>query len=151
MRHVFRLSAAGSPEIEVDQSQLVGLRVAVDGRPLQRLREGGRPAWRIPLADGSGVRVRFGGQLTGLQAILDDGTVIQLERRLRLWELVLAVLPFGLFGVTGVTGGVFGLVAVLVDLRLLRMAWSGPVRIAACLAALAVALVASIPLASLFA
>jgi hypothetical protein len=151
MRHVFRLSDAGSPEIAVDQSQLVGLRVAVDGQPLQRLREGGRPAWQIPLADGSRVRVRFGGQLTGLQAILDDGTVIQIERRLRLWELVLAVLPFGLFGVTGVAGGVFGLVAVLVDLRLLRMAWSGPVRILACLTALAVALVASIPLAPLFA
>ncbi len=151
MRHVFRLPVPGSPEIEVDQSQLVGLRVSVDGRRLPRLREGGRPAWRIPLRGGSNARVRFAGQLTGLQAILDDGTVIQVERRLAVWELVLVVLPFGLLGLTGVPGGILGLVAVVANLRLLRMARSSPIRAAACLLTFAIALLASIPLAPLFA
>jgi hypothetical protein len=143
MRHTFRLPDPGSPQITVDHSQLTGLHVTVDGQPLPRLREAGRPAWRIPLADGSSRRVAFGGQLTGLQAILDDGRTIQIERRLALWELVLAVLPFGLLGLTGIAGGLLGLVAVMANLRVVRETWPLPIRVLAALGTLLVAGVVS--------
>ncbi len=133
MIHVFRLPEPGSPEISVDHSQLIGLRVSVAGERLPRLRERGRPAWSIPMADGTTRRVSFGGQMTGLQAIVDDGPTIQLERRLAIWELILAALPFGLIGLTGLAGGVVGLFAVVVDLRLLRMSWPLLVRVLATL------------------
>jgi hypothetical protein len=136
MRHTFRLPDPGSPEITVDASPFTGLHVEVDGRRLTRLREGGPPAWRIPMADGSTRRVAFGGQLTGLQAILEDGSTIQIERRLALWELVLAAIPFGLLGLTGIAGGVLGLFAVIANLRILREPWPLPVRLLGTMATL---------------
>jgi hypothetical protein len=139
MRRTFRLPEPGSPEITVDHSQLTGLHVLVDGRSLDRLREAGRPAWRIPLSDGSTRRVAFGGQLTGLQAILEDGRTIQIERRLAAWELILAVLPFGLLGLTGISGGLLGLIAVLANLRILRLPWPLVARICAAVGTLLVA------------
>ena len=139
MRHTFRLPEAGSPEITVDSSQVTGLSVSADGQRLSRLREGGRPAWRIPMADGSTRRVAFAGQLTGLHAIVDGGPVIQLERRFALWEIVLAVLPFGLVGLTGIPGGVLGLVAIVANLRILRMPWPAAIRVLATILTLATA------------
>ena len=143
MLHVFRLPEPGSPEITVDQSQLAGLRVSVGGERLPRLRERGRPAWRIPMADGTTRRVAFAGQMTGLHAIVEGGSTIQLERRLAIWELILAVLPFGLLGLTGIAGGLIGLVAVVANLRILRMPWPLAVRVAAALGTFVVALVVS--------
>jgi hypothetical protein len=148
MRHTFRLPEPGSPEITVDHSQLTGLHVSVDGRPLERLREGGRPAWRIPLSDGSTRRVAFGGQLMGLQAILDDGRTVQIERRLAAWELILAVLPFGLLGLTGIAGGLVGLVAVVANVRILREPWPLIARILGALGTLVVAGVVSAVIAT---
>ena len=143
MLHSFRLPDPGSPEIVVDQSQITGLRVSVGGERLPRLRERGRPAWQIPMADGTTRRVVFAGQMTGLQAIVEDGPTIQLERRLRTWELIVAVLPFGLLGLTGIVGGLLGLVAVVANLRILRLPWPIAVRIAATLGTFVVALVVS--------
>ena len=144
MRHTFRLPEPGSPEITVDNSQLTGLSVYLDGEKISRLRERGRPAWTIPMADRSTRRVSFGGRLTGLQAIIDDGaTTIELERRLRLWEIILAFVPFGLLGLTGVAGGICGLAAIVVNLQLVRMPWPTAARIAAMVASLAVAFAAS--------
>ena len=143
MRHTFRLSEPGSPEIVVDQSQLTGLSVYADGVRLSRLRERGAPSWRIPMPDGTTRRVSIGGQMRGLQAIVEGDGVIQLERRLSLWELILAVLPFGLLGVTGIPGGILGLIAVLVNLHILRLPWPLPLRIVATLGTLILAGVAS--------
>jgi hypothetical protein len=143
MRHAFRLPEPGSPEIVVDQSQLTGLSVFADGERLPRLRERGAPSWRIPMADGTTRRVRLGGQMRGLQAIVDDDGVIQLERRLTLWELILAVLPFGLLGLTGIPGGVLGLIAILANLRILRLPWSASARVLATLVTLVLAGVGS--------
>ncbi len=81
----------------------------------------------------------FGGQLTGLQAILDDGRTIEIERRLAAWELVLAVLPFGLLGLTGLAGGLLGLVAVVANLRILREPWPLVARILGAVGSLVVA------------
>lgn len=139
MRHTFRLPEPGSPEITVDHSQLTGLHVFVDGQPLERLREGGRPVWRIPHSDGSTRRVAFSGQLTGLQAILDDGRTIEIERRFAVWELVLAVLPFGLLGLTGIAGGLLGLVALVANLQILREPWPLLARILGAVGTLVVA------------
>jgi hypothetical protein len=143
MRHTFRLPEPGSPEISVDNSQVTGLRVSIDGQRAARLRERGRPAWLVPMADGSTRRVSFAGAFTGLRAIVDDGPTIALERPFALWELVLAVLPFGLLGLTGVAGGVVGLVAILANLRLLRLPWPAAGRALAALACLGVAFAAS--------
>jgi hypothetical protein len=143
MRHTFRLSEPGSPEIVVDQSQITGLSVYADGVRLPRLRERGAPSWRIPMADGATRRISIGGQMRGLEAIVEGDGVIQLERRLELWELILAVLPFGLLGVTGIPGGVLGLIAILVNLRILRLPRPLPLRVLATLGMLVVAGVAS--------
>ncbi len=146
MRHTFRLPGQDGPEVSVDHSQFTGLRVYAAGEPIARLRQGGRPAYAIPASDGSTRTVRFAGQLTGLQAIADDGTTIQLERRLTLWELVLTLLPFGLVGVAGLVGGVAGLVAVLANLRIARQPWPTATRVAAALASLVAAALASLVL-----
>ncbi len=86
---------------------------------------------------------RFAGAFTGLRAIVDAGPTIVLERPFALWELILAVLPFGLLGLTGVAGGVLGLVGILVNLRILRLPWPAPARALGALGCLAVAFVVS--------
>lgn len=136
MRHTFRLPEPGSPEIVVDQSQLTGLAVYVDGVRLSRLRERGAPSWQISLADGTTRRISIGGQMRGLQAVIEGDGIIQLERRLEIWELILAVLPFGLLGLTGIPGGILGLIAILVNLRIFRLPWPLPVRVLATLGTL---------------
>jgi hypothetical protein len=143
MRHTFRLPDPDSPEIVVDQSQLTGLGVYIDGARLSRLRERGAPSWQIPMADGSTRRISIGGQMRGLQVVIEGDGIIQLERRLALWELILAVLPFGLLGLTGIPGGVLGLIAILVNLRVLRLPWPLPVRVLATMGTLVLAGVAS--------
>jgi hypothetical protein len=143
VRHTFRLPEPGSPEITVDNSQLTGLRVSIDGRRAPRLRERGRPAWLVPMADGSTRRISFAGAFTGLRAIVDAGPTIVLERPFALWELILAVLPFGLLGLTGVAGGVLGLIAILANLQILRQPWPVAARVLGALGCLAVAFVAS--------
>ena len=149
MRHTFRLPEPGSPEISVDNSQLTGLRVSIDGQRVPRLRERGRPAWLVPMADGSTRRLSFAGAFIGLHAIVDGGPTIELERRLTLWELFLAVLPTSLLGLTGVAGGIVGLVAILVNLVILRRPWPAIVRALGTLASFAVALVVSYGIALL--
>jgi hypothetical protein len=150
MRHTFRLPEPGSPEITVNNSQLTGISVEVDGEQVPRLRERGRPAWRIRMDDGSFRRVSFGGRLTGLQAIVEDGsTTIDLERRLSLWEVVLAFIPFGLLGVTGVTGGICGLLAIVVNLQVVRLPWPTVARVLGMLLSLVVAFAVSYALAGL--
>lgn len=144
MRHTFRLPGPDGPEVSVDHSPFTGLRVYAGGEPIARLRQGGRPAYAIPTSDGSTRTVRFAGQMTGLQALVDDGTTIQLERRLSLWELVLTLLPFGLVGVAGIVGGLAGLVAVLANLRIARQPWPPAARAVAALASLAIAALASL-------
>ena len=148
MHHAFRLSEPGSPEITVDHSQLTGLRVSVAGERLPRLRQGGRPAFTIPMADGTTRQISIGGQLTGLQVYVDDGTTIALERKLSLWELVLVVLPIGLLGVAGLAGGLTGLIAIGANLRLVRMPWSPVVRVVAMIVSLLLALAASVLVAA---
>ena len=143
MRHTFRLPESGSPEITVDNSQITGLRVSIDGRRAPRLRERGRPAWLVPMADGSTRRVSFAGAFTGLRAVVDDGPTIELERRLALWELVLTVLPFGLLGLTGVAGGVLGLIAIVANLQIMRLSWPAVARALGALGSLAIAFVVS--------
>jgi len=147
VRHAFRLPEPGSPDIEVDNSQFTGLKVWIDGVRQPRLRVRGRPTWAVPMADGSSHRVTFSGTMTGLRAVVDDDQVIQIERRLSLWELVLLVLPISLVGLTGIVGGVCGVVAIVANLRLLRMPWPTPVRIAAAVGAFALAAIVSYPIA----
>ncbi|HEY3522764.1 MAG TPA: hypothetical protein VGK63_03585 [Candidatus Limnocylindrales bacterium] len=122
----FRLHEPGSPEITVTPDLFRGPRVALDGVPAPPARDGLALYWPIPMADGTERRLRLTGQLVGLQAIV-DGTSYPVERRLALWELVLAVVPIGLVpalvGPIGLlTGGIatgltFGL------FRLPRAAW----------------------------
>jgi hypothetical protein len=147
VRHAFRLPEPGSPEVEVDNNQFTGFRVWIDGVRQPRLRVRGRPTWAIPMAGGTTRRVTFAGAMTGLRAIVDDDQVIELERRFSLWELVLALAPISLVGFTGVAGGVCGVLAIVANLRLLRMPWPTPVRIAAALGTFALAAAVSYPIA----
>ena len=142
MRHSFRLAGAGSPEVVVDNSQLTGLKVFADGERLSRLRQRGRPTWQVTMADGTTHRVGFSGTMTGLRAIVDDGQVIELERRLAPWELILAVLPIGLVGIGGAVGLAAGAIGVLANLTVARQPWPVAVRVVASLGVLAAAAVA---------
>lgn len=106
----FRLPERGSPEITVIPDLFRGPRVEVDGQPVPRAREAVRLYWPVRMADGSVRRLFLAGQLTGLRAIV-DGREYPIERRLRGWEVVLAVVPIGLVpflvGALGLlTGGV---------------------------------------------
>ena len=126
----FRLREPGSPDITVTPDLLRGPRVAVDGRPITPRREGIALYWPIAMADGTERRLRLTGQLVGLRAIV-DGVDYRIERRLTVWELVLAVLPIGL--VPTLVGG-FGLltggVATGISFALFRRPWPLGARIA---------------------
>ncbi len=142
MRHAFRLPGPGSPEIVVENSQLTGLKVFSDGQRLPRLRQRGRPTWQVSMADGTAHLLRFSGTMTGLRAVVDDGQIIELERRLAAWELVLVALPIGLVGVGGAIGGAAGAIGVVVNLWAARRPWPAALRIATSLGVLAAAAVA---------
>ena len=143
LRHTFRLPEPGSPEITVANSQLLLPRVWIDGKPAPRQRQRGRPAWLVPMADGSTHQLSFAGSFTGFRAIVDGEQTIELERRFAIWELVLAVLPASLIGLTGIAGGVLGLVAILANRTILRQPWPTAVRILGTLVSLAVAFAVS--------
>lgn len=142
MRHSFRLPEPGSPEVVVENSQLIGLKVFADGERLPRLRQRGRPTWQVTMADGTTHRLGFSGTMTGLRAIVDDERVIELERRLAPWELILAVLPIGLVGIGGAIGGAAGAIGVVVNLSVARRPWPVALRVVASLGVLAAAAVA---------
>ncbi len=141
MRHSFRLPGPGSPEIVVENSQLTGLKVFADGERLPRLRQRGRPMWQVTMADGTTHRLGFSGTMTGLRAIVDDERVVELERRLAPWELILAVLPIGLVGIGGAAGGAAGAIGVVVNLSVARRPWPVVLRVVASLGVLAAAAV----------
>ena len=137
MRHTLKLPGRGDPDIVVESGLMRIPSVFVDGREVDRVTERGRAFWPIPLPEGGEKRLYIRNSLTGLRGAV-DGTVIPLERQLRIWEVVLALLPFGLVGL-GLPGGALGLVASAVNLRLMRRPWSTMGRILAVLAVLAIA------------
>jgi hypothetical protein len=134
----FRLAAAGSPEITVESSMVRGVRVSVDGRPVPRSRERGRPYWSIPLAGGGERRLFVTGTVTGLRALTGDED-IPLERRLAWWELLLAFLPLTLVTVGGLIGGLVGGAGTIVGLWVMRRPWPPAARAIAGLAVFALA------------
>lgn len=137
MRHAIRLPGENGPDVVIEHHLFRIPEVFVDGRPVERLKDRGRPYWPIPTAGGRDRRLFLRSSLTGLRAAV-DGTIIPLERRLALWELVLALLPFGLVSF-GAVGGIVGLVAWTVNLRIIRRQWPAAVRAAAVLGVLVAA------------
>lgn len=126
----------------MDNSQLTGLKVFADGQRLPRLRQAGRPTWQVATADGTIHRLGFSGAMTGLRALVDEEQVIELERRLAPWELILAVLPIGLVGIGGAAGGAAGAIGVVVNLSVARRPWPAVLRVVASLGVVAVAAIA---------
>jgi hypothetical protein len=138
----FRLPDAGSPEIAVAPDLLRGPSVEVDGRAVERRRDGLRIYWPIALADGSERRLFLAGQLTGLRAIV-DGREYPVEPRLPAWQLVLAVVPIGIVTfLVGVIGLLTGGLATGASFVIFRRPWPVVVRVAAWAVALVVAVVA---------
>jgi hypothetical protein len=136
----FRLPEPGSPDISVTPDLLRGPRVAVDGRPIERRRDGPRVYWPVRLAGGVERRLFLAGHLTGLRAIV-DGTEYPIERRLAPWEVALSVVPIGLVpllvGAIGLLTG--GLVAGL-SFALFRAPWPLVARLGAWAAGVAAAI-----------
>ena len=124
--------------------------MSVAGERLPRLRQGGRPAFTIPMADGTTRQISIGGQLTGLQVYVDDGTTIPLERKLQ----PLGARPGRPADRPPRRGRAepadsAGLIAIGANLRLVRMPWPPAVRLVALIVSLLVALAASVVLANL--
>lgn len=115
---------------------LRGVRVLVDGRPVTRRRDRGRPYWPITFADGEERSLYVTGTVTGLRAVTADEE-IPLERRLAWWELLLAFLPLGLITIGGLIGGVAGGAGMVAALWAMRRPWPTAARVTAALAALA--------------
>lgn len=127
METSFRIPGTLGPEITVTRSLLGNVKVLVDGQKAQR-RGWWRPTYLIPMADGSTKELRVTGQWIGLKAIV-DGNEIEIERRLRPWEIALTFLPFVLV-VGGLIGGFFGATAWAINARLARSDVRAPIRAA---------------------
>jgi hypothetical protein len=146
-----RLPDTGSPEIAITPDLLRGPRVEVDGRAVERRRDGLRIYWPIALADGSERQLFLAGQLTGLRAIV-DGREYPVEPRLAAWELVLAVAPIGLVTfLVGVVGLLTGGLATGASFVIFRRPWPLVARIVAWAIALGIAVVAGAAAAPLVA
>jgi hypothetical protein len=146
MGHRLELPGGRGPEIVVVSGNLAMPEVFVDGQPVARVREAGHTYWPIPTRGGGTKRLYIRNSLTGLRAAV-DGTVIPLERQLSYWEVIVALLPFGLIGLgmagsgAGIVGGAVGIVASGVNLRLMRRPWPVLGRVLAVLAVFGVATV----------
>jgi hypothetical protein len=114
------------PKIVVRRSMLGGVTVEADGQPVKR-RRGRTLTYEIPLTDGTTRAIELKGQYAGLRAVV-DGTELPLEPKLRTWELLLVVLPFGLV-VGGAIGGVIGAIGMVVNSVLVRTSARTPVRV----------------------
>jgi hypothetical protein len=135
--HSFTLPGTSAPVVVVDHRFMRIPQVFVAGQEVERQRDRGRPYWPIPTPGGE-KQLFIHGSITGLQGAV-DGQLILIEPRLRLWELIVALLPFALVGL-GLIGGALGLVASAIDLRLVRRPWPTAVRVAAVLGVFLVAL-----------
>ncbi|HET7026239.1 MAG TPA: hypothetical protein VFI28_00960 [Candidatus Limnocylindrales bacterium] len=126
----FRIDAAGSPEVTVVPDLVRGPRVLVDGRRVERRRDGLRVYWPVTLADGSERRLFLAGHMTGLRAIV-DGVEYPIERHLVAWELVLAVVPIGVLSLLlGSIGAILGGLVTGLAFGIFRAPWPAPLRVA---------------------
>jgi hypothetical protein len=126
MDTTFRIPGTLGPEISVRRSWLGSIRALVDGQKAQRRRSRGL-TYLIPMSDGSTKELRLTGQWTGLRAIV-DGNEIEIERRLRRWEIALTFLPLGLIVLGGLIGALFGSGAAAINARLARSTLRAPIR-----------------------
>jgi hypothetical protein len=136
--HVIVLPGTEGPEITI-RTRAVGFPdVFVAGREIEEISLRGRPAWPIPMADGSVQHLLLRGALTGMVGAV-DGVVFPIERRLAPWELLLCLAPFSLVGL-GTIAGIVGMVAVFVNMRLVRRGSTRPARLGLLVGGFAVAL-----------
>ena len=128
----YRLVLPGTtgPEVLVDHRFMRIPEVYVEGREIERAFDRGRSYWPIQTPVGE-KRLFLRGSLRGLEGAV-DGERIGIERRLGLWEVLLALLPFALVGL-GFVGGLVGIVSAGVNLQLVRRPWPAVRRIGALL------------------
>lgn len=139
MEHRIVLPGTSGPEVVI-RTGLIGFpEVFVGGQEVEHESVRGRPAWPIPLDDGSTKLLFIRGAMTGLQGAV-DGQLIRIERRLTPWELLLCLAPFSLVAF-GVFGGLIGFVASLLNLRLVRRPATALGRLAILVVSFAIALV----------
>ena len=125
--HRFTLPGTTAPEVLVRTKAFGFPEVVVDGLAIPRQVRGGRSVWEIPVGGGTRTLVIRGG-LSGLQGAV-EGELFRIERRLALWELLLAMAPISLAAL-GVLPGVIGFLAVLAALRLVRLPGRASIRLA---------------------
>jgi hypothetical protein len=140
------LPGTASPEVIVDHRFLRIPAVYVGGREVERRFDGGRSYWPIETPGGER-RLFLHGSLRGLEGAV-DGQRVGIERRLAVWEVVLALLPFALVGL-GLPGGLVGVLAAGTNLWLVRRPWRAAGRAAALLGVFVAGLVLTLALLAL--
>jgi hypothetical protein len=125
MSRTFRIPGTPGPEITVGRSLLGSIRVLVDGKNAQRRKLRGL-VYLIPMPDGTTKELRLTGQWTGFRAIVDDQE-IEIERKLRPWEVALTFLPLILL-LGGVLGALLAIGAAAINARLARSGLGVPIR-----------------------
>jgi hypothetical protein len=138
VEHRIVLPGTTGPEVVIRTSLIGFPEVSVGGEAIEQGSVRGRPAWPIPLEDGSTKLLFIRGAMTGLQGAV-DGQLIRIERRLTNWELLLCLAPFSLV-VFGLLGGLIGFAASVLDLRLVRRPATAMGRLGILVASFAVAL-----------
>ncbi len=130
MEYRLVLPGTTSPEVVVDHRFMRIPEVYVEGREVERAFDRGRSYWPIETSAGE-KRLFLRGSLRGLEGAV-DGERIGIERRLGLWEVLLALLPFALVGL-GFAGGLVGIASAGLNLQVVRRPWPAAARVGALL------------------
>jgi len=126
MSTTFRIPGTTGPEITVGRSLLGSVQVLVDGKKAERKKLKGL-VFVIPMPDGTTKELRLTGQWTGFKAVV-DGQEIEIERKLRPWEVALTFLPLILAVLGGLVGALFAIGATAINARIARTGLRPPIR-----------------------
>ncbi len=130
MEYRLVLPGTTSPEVVVDHRFMRIPEVYVESREVERAFDRGRSYWLIETSAGE-KRLFLRGSLRGQEGAV-DGERIGIERRLGLWEVLLALLPFALVGL-GFVGGLVGIASAGLNLQVVRRPWPAAARVGALL------------------
>jgi Septum formation len=128
MSTTFRIPGTTGPEINVGRSLLGSVQVLVDGRKAERKKLKGL-VYDIHMPDGTSKELRLTGQWTGFTAVV-DGQEVEIERKLRPWEVVLTFLPLILAALGGLVGALFAIGGAAINARIARAGLRPPIRAA---------------------
>jgi len=150
MDFAYRIPGTTGPDITIRRSRLGGVSVHVNG---QKLKPGRGNRFDIQLPGGATAQLQISGLWTGLRVTADgvptelgggltataDGVETELEPRVPAIYLALTIVPVGLALLGGALGGLIGVGAAVVNLAIARTPRPGPVKLAAMVGVIAVA------------